>query len=103
MEQRTTLFSGIFALLACLVCKAVYLIGNLCYVVAFNANLLIWFAEILGNKVEKVCDLSSITLNKNAVFGDSSALSPGGVRIGQYLFPNMAMLLVLFFSCFGGC
>jgi glycine hydroxymethyltransferase len=43
--------------------------------------------EIVGNKVEKLCDLCSITLNKNAVFGDSSALSPGGVRIGQYLFP----------------
>ncbi|CAM6000924.1 unnamed protein product, partial [Sphagnum balticum] len=34
-----------------------------------------------GNKVEKVCELAHITLNKNAVFGDSSALSPGGVRV----------------------
>lgn len=32
--------------------------------------------------MEKVCDLCNITVNKNAVFGDSSALSPGGVRIG---------------------
>jgi hypothetical protein len=30
-----------------------------------------------------MCDLCSITLNKNAVFGDSSALAPGGVRIGE--------------------
>jgi hypothetical protein len=37
----------------------------------------------VGNKVEKLCDLCNITLNKNAVFGDSSALSPGGVRIGE--------------------
>ena len=37
-----------------------------------------------GNKVEKVCDLCNITVNKNAVFGDSSALAPGGVRIGKY-------------------
>lgn len=36
-----------------------------------------------GNKVEKLCDLCSITLNKNAVFGDNSALSPGGVRVGN--------------------
>ena len=36
-----------------------------------------------GNKVEKLCDLCNITLNKNAVFGDSSALAPGGVRIGK--------------------
>lgn len=39
--------------------------------------------ENAGNKVEKICELSHITLNKNAVFGDSSALSPGGVRIGE--------------------
>ncbi len=39
---------------------------------------------IAGNKVEKVCELAHITLNKNAVFGDSSALSPGGVRVGEY-------------------
>ena len=38
-----------------------------------------------GNKVEKVCELAHITLNKNAVFGDSSALAPGGVRIGTFL------------------
>lgn len=36
-----------------------------------------------GNKIEKVCDLCHITLNKNAVYGDSSALAPGGVRIGK--------------------
>ncbi|KQJ86864.1 serine hydroxymethyltransferase 4 [Brachypodium distachyon] len=48
-------------------------------------HLVLWDLRPLGlsgNKVEKVCDLCSITLNKNAVFGDSSALSPGGVRIG---------------------
>jgi glycine/serine hydroxymethyltransferase len=44
----------------------------------YDYNLLM----LVGNKVEKLCDLCSITLNKNAVFGDSSALSPGGVRIG---------------------
>ncbi|GJN13310.1 hypothetical protein PR202_gb00002 [Eleusine coracana subsp. coracana] len=50
-------------------------------------HLVLWDLRPLGltgNKVEKLCDLCSITLNKNAVFGDSSALSPGGVRIGQY-------------------
>jgi glycine hydroxymethyltransferase len=38
-----------------------------------------------GNKVEKLSDLANITVNKNAVFGDSSALAPGGVRIGKNL------------------
>jgi glycine hydroxymethyltransferase len=32
--------------------------------------------------MEKVCDAAHITLNKNAVFGDASALAPGGVRVG---------------------
>ncbi|KAI0522989.1 hypothetical protein KFK09_005378 [Dendrobium nobile] len=48
-------------------------------------HLVLWDLRPLGltgNKVEKVCDLCNITLNKNAVFGDSSALAPGGVRIG---------------------
>lgn len=38
--------------------------------------------EISGNKLELVCDECSITLNKNSINGDKSALSPGGVRIG---------------------
>ena len=37
---------------------------------------------ITGSKMEKACDLSHITLNKNAVVGDVSAMAPGGVRIG---------------------
>ncbi|KAJ1984431.1 glycine hydroxymethyltransferase shm1 [Dimargaris cristalligena] len=35
-----------------------------------------------GSKVEKLCDLANITLNKNAVHGDVSAVTPGGVRLG---------------------
>ena len=37
---------------------------------------------LTGSKVEKVCDLINISLNKNTVHGDKSAQSPGGVRIG---------------------
>merc|ERR1712232_1245342 len=37
---------------------------------------------LTGSKVEKVCDAASISLNRNAVHGDASALSPGGVRVG---------------------
>ncbi|KAI7983211.1 Serine hydroxymethyltransferase 4 [Camellia lanceoleosa] len=39
-------------------------------------------STIESNKVKKLCDLFNITVNKNVVFDDSSALSPGGVRIG---------------------
>jgi glycine hydroxymethyltransferase len=35
-----------------------------------------------GAKMQTICDNCSITLNKNAVPGDRSALSPGGVRVG---------------------
>ena len=37
---------------------------------------------ITGSKMERVCELARISLNKNAVPGDKSALSPNGIRIG---------------------
>jgi glycine hydroxymethyltransferase len=37
---------------------------------------------ISGSKVEKICDLAEITINKNSVMGDKSPMSPFGVRIG---------------------
>lgn len=48
-------------------------------------HLVLWDlrpSDITGSKMEKICDALHITLNKNAVLGDRSALSPGGVRIG---------------------
>ena len=48
-------------------------------------HLVLWDLRphgLTGSKVEKVCEAASISLNRNAVHGDSSALSPGGVRIG---------------------
>ncbi len=35
-----------------------------------------------GARLEEVCNRASITLNKNSVPGDKSALVPGGVRLG---------------------
>jgi len=48
-------------------------------------HLMLWDLRPLGltgSKVEKVLEYMHITLNKNAVHGDVSAMSPGGVRIG---------------------
>ena len=48
-------------------------------------HLLLWDLRPLsltGSKMEALCDAVHITLNKNAVHGDVSALVPGGVRIG---------------------
>jgi len=38
--------------------------------------------NITGSKIEKICEKVNISINKNAVYGDKSALSPGGIRIG---------------------
>merc|ERR1712183_190678 len=49
-------------------------------------HLVLWDLRphgLTGGKVEKVCDAACISLNRNAVHGDASALSPGGVRIGS--------------------
>lgn len=48
-------------------------------------HLVLWDLRptgLTGSKMEKACEMASITLNKNAVHGDSSALNPGGVRVG---------------------
>ena len=37
---------------------------------------------LTGSKYEKMCDELHITLNKNTIIGDKSAVTPGGVRIG---------------------
>merc|ERR550517_2463084 len=49
-------------------------------------HLILWDLRpkgLTGSKLEKICDAVSITLNRNAVHGDASALSPGGVRVGM--------------------
>ena len=48
-------------------------------------HLVLWDlkpAKVTGSKMEKICDACNITLNKNCVPGDRSAITPGGVRIG---------------------
>jgi len=48
-------------------------------------HLLLWDLRphgLTGSKLEKVCEACSISLNRNTVAGDKSALTPGGVRIG---------------------
>merc|ERR1719265_3059798 len=48
-------------------------------------HLVLWDVRphgLTGSKLEKVCEAASISLNRNAVLGDASALSPGGVRVG---------------------
>jgi glycine hydroxymethyltransferase len=49
-------------------------------------HLMLWDLRpfgVAGNLFEEVCEACHITVNKNAVYGDSSALQPGGIRIGE--------------------
>lgn len=48
-------------------------------------HLVLWDLRrvgLTGSKLEWLADLCEITINKNSVPGDRSALSPGGVRLG---------------------
>jgi glycine hydroxymethyltransferase len=48
-------------------------------------HLMLWNVRELGltgSKVEKVLELASMTTNKNSILGDTSALNPGGIRLG---------------------
>ena len=57
-------------------------------------HLVLWDLRPLGltgSKVEKICDLAHITLNKNAVQGDKSATVPGGVRVGMNALTSRSM------------
>jgi len=38
---------------------------------------------VTGSKIEYICSYVDISINKNSVYGDKSALSPGGIRIGS--------------------
>jgi glycine hydroxymethyltransferase len=48
-------------------------------------HLILWNLKPLGltgSKFEVLCEHVSITLNKNSIHGDKSAITPGGVRVG---------------------
>ncbi|KAJ6532696.1 serine hydroxymethyltransferase-domain-containing protein [Mycena vulgaris] len=58
-------------------------------------HLVLWDLRpigLTGSKVEKVCDLMGITINKNAVSGDASAQVPGGIRLGTSAITSRNML-----------
>ncbi|GAA6063208.1 hypothetical protein JCM10212_006841 [Sporobolomyces blumeae] len=57
-------------------------------------HLVLWDLRPLGltgSKIEKICDMCEITLNKNSVPGDKSATVPGGVRVGTNALTSRSM------------
>ena len=68
------------ALAAALIKRGCRLVTN-----GTDNHLMLWDLRpigITGKMCEKVCELCSITLNKNAVFGEASSWAPG-VRLGE--------------------
>jgi len=70
-------------------CKALaaYLASHGCSLVTGGTDnhLLLWNVKtdgLSGAKIEKVCELASIIVNRNAIPSDTSPASPGGVRLG---------------------
>jgi len=48
-------------------------------------HLMLWSLrkyDLTGSKLEKTCEKAGITINKNMVVGDTSALAPSGIRLG---------------------
>ncbi len=48
-------------------------------------HLMLWDLRpqrLTGSKLERIAELAAITINKNCVPGDASAITPGGVRLG---------------------
>lgn len=67
-------------LASCLINKGYKLVTN-----GTDNHLILWDLRpnnLTGGKMQLVCDYCGITLNKNAVHGDTSAVSPSGIRIG---------------------
>lgn len=49
-------------------------------------HLLLWDLRphgLTGSKMEKLFELAHISVNKNAIYGDTSAAAPGGIRLGS--------------------
>ncbi|KAI7905825.1 serine hydroxymethyltransferase [Cokeromyces recurvatus] len=49
-------------------------------------HLILWDLKpqkLTGSKLERICDMVNITINKNSIAGDKSAVTPGGVRLGS--------------------
>jgi len=69
----------------CSLCEGLIELGHTVVTGGSDNHLMLWDLRpkgLTGSKMEKILDVCHITVNKNAIYGDKSALSPGGVRMG---------------------
>ncbi|CAJ1020360.1 putative Serine hydroxymethyltransferase [Leishmania utingensis] len=58
-------------------------------------HLLLWNVRVhglTGSKMEKLLDAVSISVNKNTIPGDKSAMTPGGIRVGTLSLTSRGMV-----------
>lgn len=59
--------------------------SNYFVTIGTDNHIVLWDARstgLTGSKIEKILEACSISVNKNTIVGDTSAVSPGGVRLG---------------------
>ena len=60
-----------------------------------DSHLILWDTrpqDLTGSKVEYVLEQAAVSVNKNSVPGDKSALSPGGIRVGTPAMTSRGMV-----------
>jgi len=73
--------------------------GHLLATGGTDNHLILWDVRqpwnLTGFMVERVLEEISITTNRNSIYGDVSAINPGGVRLGTREFTCLLLFLLL--------
>jgi len=57
-------------------------------------HLLLWNVRdsgLTGSKLELLLEKAQISVNKNSIYGDTSAINPGGIRLGSPAMTSRAL------------
>jgi len=63
-----------------------------CFYMSLHApSCILVHVQVTGSKIERLLDAVGVSVNKNSVAGDVSAVTPGGVRIGTLAMTTRGM------------